>query len=76
MTVPTWPHAAVFTVDRAGSRLPCVGGHNQARGQGTVQAPCGSRAKPWSGFQGAKPPTENDFQCFRMAWKALPCTIL
>ena len=27
-------------------------------------------------FQGAKRPTENDFQYFRMAWKALHRTIL
>ena len=65
---------ALFNVAfRARSILPCVGGgHKQARGQGGRLAPCGSRAKPWSGVQGAKPPTENDFQCFRMALKALP----
>ena len=36
----------------------------------------GPGQSPGRGFNGAKPPTENNFQCFRMAWKAFPCTIL
>ena len=53
------------------------GGHNQARGEGGGLGPlvCPGQS-PGRGFRGRRPPTENDFQCFRMAWKALPYTIL
>ena len=62
---------------RAGSRLPCVGGSQPGEGlRGPPRPLVGPGQSPGRGVQGAKPPTENDFQCFKMARKALPCTIL